>query len=357
VSAVTTGQFSALHAAGKIIYSSIVGVAIGLAVGVTSHVTRRWLDDPPLEILASLLTAYAAFLPAQAAGASGVLAAVTAGLFLGWQSSGSVSAQSRLQSSVFWNMLVFLVNGVLFILVGLSFHTFTAQARGSAGRLLLGVAGVAAAVVLVRLVWVFGTGWFLRPRGHGEHQHAGWRERLLLGWAGMRGALTLAAALAVPTVSNHGVPLAGRVDMIYLAFGVIGVTLVGQGMTLPLVARGLGMQEADSVAELERQTRLELARGALRRLDELREEGEVPEEVAEPLRHHYVARARELQLHTDASDDGLRRRELEAYGEVRRELVAEQRRMLIQMRRRRQIGTTTLRAIERDLDLEEARLH
>ncbi|MBO0729777.1 MAG: cation:proton antiporter, partial [Acidimicrobiaceae bacterium] len=302
---------------------------------------------------------YAAFLPAQAAGASGVLAAVTAGLFLGWQGSGSVSAQSRLQSSGFWSMLVFLVNGVLFILVGLSFHTFTTEARGSVGRLLAGLVAVAAVVVVVRLVLVFGTGWFLRPRGHGDRQHAGWRERVVLGWAGMRGALTLAAALAVPTVSNHGLPLVGRVDMIYLAFGVIGVTLLGQGMTLPLVVRALGLREAESVAEVERQARLEIARAAVRRLDELSEDGEVPETVVAPLRTQYVARVRQLQLHA-ADDDGdpaAPRRELEAFGEIRRDLVAEQRRVLLQMRRQRQIGTTTLRAIERDLDLEETRLH
>jgi len=358
VAAITTGQFSPLHAAGKIVYSSVVGVAIGLAAGVASHVSTRWLRDPSLEVLASLLTAYAAFLPAQAAGASGVLAAVTAGLFLGWQSSGSVSAQSRLRSSVFWSMLIFLVNGVLFILVGLSFHTFTTQARGSVGRLLAGLVAVAAAVVVVRLVVVFGTGWFLRPQGHGDHDHAGWRERVVLGWGGMRGALTLAAALAVPRLDNHGLPLVGRVDMIYLAFGVIGVTLLGQGMTLPLVVRALGLREAESVAELERQARLELARAALRRLDELTEDRDLPETLTEPLRAQFVARARQLQLHAGDTDDSTQPpEELRAFGALRRELVAEQRRVLLQLRRLRQIVSTTLHAIERDLDLEETRLH
>ena len=208
----TTGHISLLHTAGTIVYSAVAGAAIGLAVGFAGRWLRNRIDDPPIEIAGSILLAYAAYLPAEAIHASGVLAAVTAGLYLGWHSSGGAfSARSRLQSGAFWATLVFLVNAALFVLVGLSFHTFTTQARGPVGRLALTGAAVVAAVIVLRLAWMEGSGWFARL---GRRRRAalgahGWRERLVLGWAGMRGAITLAALLAVPVADRRGAS-AGR---------------------------------------------------------------------------------------------------------------------------------------------------
>src|SRR5262249_45227751 len=153
---------------------------------------RDRIDDPPMEITGSILLAYVAYLPAEEIHASGVLAAVTAGLSLGWHSSGGAfSARSRLQSNAFWETLVFLVNAALFVLVGLSFHTFTVQARGPLGRLALTGIAVAGTVIVVRLIWMWAFGWLIRSRRtpKGERAHSGWRERLILGWSGMRGAI------------------------------------------------------------------------------------------------------------------------------------------------------------------------
>src|SRR6185437_4472301 len=135
----------------------------------------------------------------------------------------------------------FLVNAALFVLVGLSFHTFTTQARGPAGRLALTGAAVVVAIIVLRLAWMEGSGWFARlgRRRRAAPGAHGWRERLVLGWAGMRGAITLAALLAVPVRTAAGHPLAGRDEIIYLGFTVIIVTLVGQGMTLPILVRRL----------------------------------------------------------------------------------------------------------------------
>jgi monovalent cation/hydrogen antiporter len=285
----------------------VAGAAIGLAVGFAGRWLRNRIDDPPIEIAGSILLAYAAYLPAEAIHASGVLAAVTAGLYLGWHSSGGAfSARSRLQSGAFWATLVFLVNAVLFVLVGLSFHTFSTRARGPVERLVLtGIAAVAA-VIVIRLAWMEATGWLIRLGRRGRAaRHPGWRERLVLGWAGMRGAITLAALLAVPARTTAGEPLVGRDDIIYLGFAVIIVTLVGQGMTLPVLVRRLHWLETTADDE------------------------DLESEVAATA---------------------------QAALDMRRDLISFQRRTLGDLRRQGRIGTTALRTIEHDLDLEEARL-
>ena len=365
VAAATSGHFSAAGTAARIGYGAVVGVAIGGAVAVAGRVVRQWLDDPPIEIAVSLLTAYLAYLPAEALGASGVLAAVTAGLYLGWHSSGSFSAGARLQSAAFWDNLVFLVNAALFVFVGMSFHTFTASARGPVGRLLLAGLAVVGAVVVTRLVWISATGRLLRPlRRPGSRGRA---ERVILGWSGMRGAVTLAAALAIPTMAAHGRPLAGRDDVIYLAYAVIIVTLVGQGLTLPLVVRVLGLREEAHVAETERQARLDLATAARAYLEELEAGGDLPADVYETLNVQLTARIRRLEeapAERPPAESGGRaepsgqaeRSALAAERDVREQLLNIQRQLLLEMRSQRRIGSGVLRAIERDLDLEEARM-
>jgi Na+/H+ antiporter len=360
VAAATTGHFSAIRTAGSIVYSVVAGGAIGLAVGLAGRWLRNRIDDPPIEIAGSMLLAYAAYLPAEAIHASGVLAAVSAGLYLGWHSSGGAfSARSRLQSGAFWQTLVFLLNAVLFVLVGLSFHTFTAQARGPIGRLALTGIAVVSIVIVVRMAWMWAFGWLIRPsrRDRVVTGQSGWRERLILGWAGMRGAITLAALLAVPVVTRAGRPLAGRDDIIYLGFAVIIVTLVAQGMTLPALVRRLRLSEHPSVADAERRGRLELTRAVLDYLGAACVAGELPEELTDGLRAQYLARL--YRLETMAGQEGLED-EVAATAQadlaLRRDLIAIQRNTLSMLRRQGRIGTTTLRIIEHDLDLEEARL-
>jgi monovalent cation/hydrogen antiporter len=360
VTAATTGEFSVAHTVGSIIYATIVGAAIGLAVGFVGRQLRNRIDDPPMEIAGSILLAYVAYLPAEEIHASGVLAAVTAGLYLGWHSTGGAfSARNRLQSNAFWETLVFLVNAALFVLVGLSFHTFSVQARGPLGRLVLTGLAVVSTVIVVRLVWMGTFGWVVRSGHTGQKRtmQGGWRERLVLGWAGMRGAITLAALLAVPTTTKSGDPLAGRNDIIYLGFGVIIVTLVGQGMTLPLLARRLQLREHPSVAEIERQARVELTQAALDHIGEASANGGLPEELTDGLRAQYLARLHRLETSPEGEDletDAVVTAQTEL--SIRRDLIALQRQRLVALRDDGRIGVTTLRTIEHDLDLEEARL-
>ncbi len=362
VTAATSGHFSAPHALVKIVYASVAGTAIGILVGVLGRALRDRIDDPPIEIAGSMLIAYAAYLPADALHASGVLAAVAAGLYLGWYSGGTAfSARSRLQSKAFWDTLVFLINAALFVIVGLSFHTFTAQARGPVGRLAVTGVAVVVAVIGIRLVWMEGTGWVTRllrrapPADEDDApDQAGWRQRLVIGWAGMRGAITLAVLLAVPRVTDAGRPLAGRDDIIYLGFGVIIVTLVGQGTTLSVLVRRLRLTEHPSVAEVERQARIVLTQAVLNRLQNA--EDTVGGELVDGLRAQYLARRQRLE-----SSDGVQVEDQadDAAGAdraLRRELVSVQREALARLRRERRIGIGTARTLEHDLDLEDARL-
>jgi monovalent cation/hydrogen antiporter len=360
VTAATTGQFSVAHTAGSIVYSVVAGTGIGLAVGFVGRWLRNRIDDPPIEIAGSILLAYVAYLPAEEAHASGVLAAVTAGLYLGWHSSsGAFSARSRLVSNAFWETLVFLVNAALFVLVGLEFHTFRLEARGPLGRLIVTGLGVVLAVILARMVWMWLFGWVGRGLPNVKHgfRSGNWRERVVLGWSGMRGAITLAALLAVPRTTAAGRPLAGRNDIIYLGFAVIIATLVGQGMTLPLLVRRLRLPENPSVADAERAARVELARAALDRIGAACENGELPDELTDGLRAQYLGRLRRLQTSPEGQTlDGNVVATARVELDIRRDLIALQRQKLLTLRDQGRIGVTTLRTIERDLDLEEARL-
>lgn len=359
VTAATSGHVSAAGTVGSIVTGSVIGIAIGLGVGIAGRAVARRLDDPPIEIVLSLLLAYASYLPAEAAGASGVLAAVTAGLYLGWHNPGTVSARSRLQSGAFWDILEFLVNGALFVLVGLSFHSFSATARGPLGRLVATGTVVVGLVILVRLLWVALTGWLVAPQpaaAAGRHHFAdGWRERLIVGWAGMRGAVTLAALLAVPEVTSAGRPLPGRDDVIYIGFAVILVSLVLEGLTLAPLVRRLGVAEHPSVAEGERLARIEMVQTALHHLRHAGREQRWPEEVIDGLTAQYAARLRRLEAAGDPGEDDPG--EMKAAVQARRSVLDAQRDALLQLRARRGLSMTTLRTIEHDLDLEEARLH
>jgi Na+/H+ antiporter len=363
VAAAATGHFSVANTAGKIVYSAVAGGAIGIAIGWAGRHLRNRIDDPPVEIAGSILLAYAAYLPAEAVHASGVLAAVTAGLYLGWHSSGGAfSARSRLQSGAFWETLVFLINAGLFVLVGLSFHTFSVEARGPVGRLVLTGTVVVLTVIVVRLAWMWAFGWLIRPRlwlrrrDREASSQVRWRERLILGWSGMRGAITLAALLAVPEMTDGGRPLAGRDDIIYLGFAVIVVTLVVQGMTLPLLVRRLRPEEHPSVADAERQTRLDLTTAALNYIGQACAADELPAEFTDGLRAQYLSRLRRLETMGDDDPEEEAAATAEADLALRHDIIALQRQTLSDLRGQGRIGATTLRTIEHDLDLEEARL-
>jgi len=308
--AAVAGTFSAGEAAVEFVLSAAGGIAIGLAAGWLERRVVRRLEDRPLAILMTLLFPYAAYVVAEQAGVSGVLAAVVSGLYLGWYSHDMFSADTRLSAETFWEVLTFGLNALLFLLLGLQFPAIVEAAReeDSFGTLLLMALAVSGVVVLMRLAAAFAP-W----ASVGDD----WRERLATSWSGMRGAISLAAALSVPAT----VP--GQRQILFVTVVVILVTLVGQGLTLPGLLRALRLQGERAWSPEEAIARLEAAQSALDRLDELEDEGGASEEQLRRMRELYRARFRACQDVLTGEGDG--RGEGHAphprYRELRRELI------------------------------------
>ncbi|WP_205697343.1 Na+/H+ antiporter [Conexibacter sp. SYSU D00693] len=361
VAAAVSGSFSLADATFEFVYSSLAGIAIGLAVGWLIGQLRARLDDPPVEIAISLITPYFAYLPAEALHVSAVLAAVTSGLFLGWNSPQLITPQTRIQAFVFWELLVFAMNAVLFVLVGTQVHAaLEALDERSIGELLGYGLAVSAAVTLIRMVFLFPWAWLARmlERWRGVREPPPDARFLgLLGWSGMRGAVSLAAALALPLETDSGAPFPERDLIVFCAFAVIFVTVVGQGMTLgPLIERARIFDDEQSVAEQEAEARLRAAQAALDRLEELREEDWVRDGTHERMRGLYEFRVRRFEAQLDEADDGDIERGSQAYQQLRRQVLQAERAEIIRLRNRGLITDDIMRRIERDLDLEDARL-
>jgi monovalent cation/hydrogen antiporter len=331
------------------------GVAVGLAVGWLAAQVRRRVDDPPAEIVLSVVTGYAAYLPADQLGVSGVLAAVTAGLYVGWRAPELASVPTRLLGFSFWEVLNYLLNAILFILVGLQLQPILGQLSGRSTAILLSQAALVSAVVIaVRIAWGFTVPYLVRAIDRRPSQVArrvGARERLVSGWCGMRGAVSLAAALALPLVFPE------RDLIVFLTFGVILSTLVVQGLTLPALIRRLGVHGDSVVEEREEiRARLEATTAALARLDELAAEDWTRDDTIERLRGLYDFRRRRLKARVGKiEDDGYEDRSL-AYQRLVRELLEAQRRTIVRLRNQGTISSDVMRRIERDLDLEDSRL-
>ncbi len=340
---VATGEtFSAAGAAGDFVLSAAIGVAIGLAVGwLITHAVER-LADVQLVILLTVIASYGAYVVAEELHGSGVLAAVLAGLYLGWHAPTAFDADARLSAVAFWGVLEFTLNALIFILLGLQFPDLSDNLP--LGDVIGPGIAIAATVVGLRLLLQFVPG---------TDTADGWRERLVVGWSGMRGAISLAAALSIP------LDVDGREQIVVLTVFVIAMTLVGQGLTLGPLIRALGLRETRVWSPDEALARLEAAQSALDRLDELEaeHEGELPDAVKR-LRELYRARFRMCQAAL-SGDDGARDRVRDGrfrYGELRRELIGVERSALLGLRSEGRLRPDTLRLIERDLDLEEARI-
>jgi CPA1 family monovalent cation:H+ antiporter len=366
VAAVVSGSFSLAEAVPELILNGVGGIAIGVVVGILIAAVRRRLDDPPTEITISLLTAYAAYLPAEAVGVSGVLAAVTVGVWLGWQASELTTATTRIELTAIWTNLQFLLNAVLFVLIGLQLPVvLDALQERSAAELVAYGALIGVLVALVRIVWVFGFT-YLPRRVAALRRRLGplppTSETVLVAWSGMRGAVCLAAALAIPLETDAGAPFPERDLLIFLAFCVIVVTLVGQGLAMPWVIRALAVEDDGLDADEELSARLETAFAAIDRIEQLAEEDWVYSDTADRVRGLYDYRRRRFrsQIHGPQDDDGAGPEDYEArtasYRRFMREVIGAERQTLLRLRNEGAITDEVRRRIEYDLDLEETRL-
>jgi monovalent cation/hydrogen antiporter len=379
VAAVVTGTFSLWQASWQFLAVSAGGILIGLLIAWPIAWLHRHLDDAPREITMTLLTPFAAYLLAGALGASGVLAVLAAGLYLSRQSSTLFSPNTRLQADAVWSVLVFLFNGLVFILLGLQLRSILGGLTGPASAAtLIGAAALITIVVIVaRLAWVAIASSVQRLLAHYAlitYRWAGWRNVLLVGWSGMRGALSLAAALALPLTLAAGQPFPARSQLIGVTFGVILFTLVGQGLTLPLLIRALGLPPDDQAEQQLRLARRALTVAALARLEELavtagsadsqdsKGRDDLPQAVIADQRAHLEQQLGRLRMPVDGADrgdgreggDGERQADARAAARrLRREVLSAERSTLLTLRNQGKIEDEVLRRLERDLDLEE----
>jgi monovalent cation/hydrogen antiporter len=352
VAAAVAGTFSLWNASWHLVLNVVGGIAIGLAVGWVVRQVRRRIDDTPTEVAIALLSGYLAYLPAAALGVSGVLAAVTIGVYMGWYTPQLTTVQTRLSGNAFWEILVFLVNALLFALIGVQLHEIVDRLNVTSS-LLLEAAAVAAAVIVIRVIWVPVFTYLprLMLRSVRERDpYPPWQAPVLIAWAGIRGAVSLAAALALPANLPH------RDLLIFFTFVVILVTLVGQGLTLPLLIRLIGIQDDGGAEREDAKARIKAAEAALERLDELALEDWVREDTVERMRGAYRFRSTRFRARYDGADeDGAEERSIQ-YQRLRRELLDAERQAVLKLRNEGTITEEVMQRVQRDIDLEDSRL-
>jgi monovalent cation/hydrogen antiporter len=358
--AAVAGVFSPWEAGGRLVLNIVGGIVVGLAVGYVIRRVRRPLDNPPLEITIAFLTGYFAFLPAAALNVSGVLAVVTAGVYLGWYTPELTTVQTRLQGRGFWEILSFLLNVLLFGLVGLQLRPILDSLSGSGLWSLVGDAAViAVAVIVLRIIWVFPATYLPRwliPSVGRRDPPPPWRYPAFIAWNGMRGAVTIAAALLIPLHTDSGAPFPGRDLIIFFAFAVVLATLVVQGLTLPLLIRALRLEDDGGAEAEEAHARVRAAEAALERLDELESEAWVLDDTAARLRGQYQFRIGRFAERSDPDGDGKIEKRSLKYQRLRRELLEAERHAVVELRNAGEISDEVMRRVVLDLDLEVARL-
>jgi CPA1 family monovalent cation:H+ antiporter len=360
IAAVVSGSFSLVQAGGQFILVSVGGVLVGLAVGwLATHLMNK-LDDASVEITVSLIIPFVTYFTAENLNSSGVLAVVALGIYMGRKAAFSRSPKSRVEARAVWETLVFLLNGFLFLLVGLQLRYILETHSGISLKVQIASALLISLVcVLVRIVWVFASVYAPRALSRKVREREpvpSWRNVMIVAWTGIRGGLSLAAALAIPLTLGNGTPFPQRDRMILLTYSVILTTLVLQGLTLPLLIRALRVKRDRSRAEEENTARLEATKSALSRLDTLSGEDWVPPEVSDHLREHYAVQLRLLEGRTSGSSDSASETITAAYSRLYQEMLAEEHRAIVLLRDEGVIEDDVLHTIERDLDLERVRL-
>ena len=346
----------------RLIVLVAVGLAIGLVVGLIVEWIERRIDDGPIEIALSILTPYAVYLIAESAHASGVLAVVACGLYLSRQSAQFFSANVRLQAWAVWDSLTFVINGLVFVLIGLQLpHVLSGIRDYRVAELLLYGALFSTIVIVLRLMWMFPgarLAYLIRTRLLGQtYPRPSARQVFVVGWTGMRGVVSLAAAIALPEALSDGRPFPQRNLIVFLTFSVILVTLVLQGLTLPPLIRALGLASAagDDRAE-ENEARRIITSAALAHLEEARGQ-DVPDFAAvyDDIARRYSRRLTSLSKQ-DTDGNEMSNRELQRYRAVLAELLRLERKVAVRLRNEGRINDEVLRKLEHELDLSETRM-
>jgi CPA1 family monovalent cation:H+ antiporter len=362
VVAVITGRFSAPVAALELPLVALGGAAIGGLVGLGVDWILRRIDDPPVQVTISLLAPFLAYLPAERCGTSGALAIVTAGVFIGWRLPRMITARTRLDMAAFWQMLVYLLNGIMFIFIGLQLPEVMGGLGHKSWRSLIIEAGVvSAAVIGVRFLWVFPSAYlprFLFKKIRIRDPYPDWRHLVIIGWSGMRGVDSLATALALPFVTAAGAPFPGRDTIIFISFVVILITLVAQGLTLPLLIRLLNVK-GDGKADCEEYiARMAANQAAVAYLENLAKSDPEHQGQLGILQAQYHERLAQLESSEDAAGSSASEldRPASPFHQFALQALGVEHDTLIDLRNKHRINDETLRVVQRDVDLAETRL-
>ena len=362
VVAVVTGYFSLAHASVQFFIVGIGGILVGLAVGWLAEQFHKRVDDAPIEITVSLLTPFVAYLAAERLGLSGVLAVVTAGLYLGMRMPELLSFRTRLRGGPVWEMVEFLLNGFVFILIGLQLPEVLSALSGHSipvHQLVWYALLISLAVIVIRILWVFPATYLPRllfKRVCRHDPYPPWRHVTLVAWTGMRGVVSLAAALALPLTLRNGSPFPARDLILFLTFVVILATLVLQGLSLPPLIRWLGIQDDRSMEKEEREARLKANQAALTRLNEIAERDPAKDDARQRLRVEYEDHIRQVEGAEPESAGTPLRLFSSEYERLSHEALQIERVTILKLRNQDVINDEVLRRIQRDIDLAEARL-
>jgi monovalent cation/hydrogen antiporter len=345
----------------RLIYLILPGLALGLIVGVIVERIHRHIDDAPIEITLTILVPYMVYLAAEAIHSSGVLAVVACGLLLSRKSSQFFSANVRIQANAVWDALTFVLNGLVFVLIGLQLPFVLAGIREySLRQLLLYGALFSVIVILLRMIWMFPGAYVSNyVRNHLLHQNVarpGTRQIFVVGWTGMRGVIALAAAISLPEVLSDGSPFPQRNLIVFLTFSVILVTLVLQGLTLPPLIRALGLAGKSGHSSEEKEARQAMVEAALARLEiERAKDGEEFASIYEELGQKYRHRLAKL-TGKDMEDIGANPAAGARYVKLLQDMLDAERLTALRLRNEGLINDEVLRKVEHELDLSETRL-
>jgi monovalent cation/hydrogen antiporter len=360
--AVATGTFS-LGSAFIIFLAIICGeIAFGMAVGYASLRLRKWAANARIEILLSLLTPFAAYWPPLYLGGSGVLAVCVCGLYVSWNGPLLIPAATRLQGIFFWDLFIYVLEGALFLLTGLEARPLLERIVHVSG-VELAVAAVVTiiAVIAARFLWIFPAIYLPRllvPSLRRRDPHPVWQRPFLMSFTGVRGIVSLVAALALPYMTSSGQPFPHRDLILLLTFWVILVTLVGQGLLLPTVISWLGLPKIVEMENIQ-ETKEELAArrtaidAVVQRLDQLAQERNLPEAVVNDIRAGYTERLNRAEL-ADGEEDA--RASIDLFDEIKALLIDTERRYIFGQFARGELIDEARRHIERELDLRETEL-
>jgi monovalent cation/hydrogen antiporter len=361
--AVLTGHFSPVAAVRDFALVLIGETAWGWLVGYVLLRLRHGAREPRIEVMLSMMTPFAAFWLPHALGGSGVLATVVAGLYTGWAGVALIRSNTRLQALFFWDIINTIITGMIFLLTGLQARTVAAGLDAATLRqLVLHGVIISAVVIVVRFLWVFPATYLPRwlfPSVKADDSSTSWRFAFIVAFTGVRGVVSLAAALSIPVAIATNVAFPGRDRVLVITFIVIVVTLIAQGLTLPFVVRKLGLDRLGADERRERRAReasarLETARAALRRLDKAASEEHLEEAWLQPWRTRQEQQIAQLDGAQDPDSDGYAH--AATVHRVELALIAAERARLNALLREGQISDEIRRRIEHDLDLDEERL-